>query len=496
VNIKPSVSSIFILAIILISHIKVQAQNAFPRIEPDSKAIDYCRLGAQYAFSWSELAEIGLWASGDASLSGMEKIKAAVAALNAVIEPDSSDKEKAEFILNYMHKNILKSYSLYQTRLDTLLSNGRYNCVSSAVFYTILCKSAGINTSGVMTKDHAFAIVHINGQDIDVETTNPYGFDPGNRKEFHDSSGKITGFAYVPPQNYRDRQTINQIELVSLILNNRIGDLENANNFSGSIPLAVDRATLLLGNSYTRTAEISVSELLFADPRKDLMDRLINYGASLLRSDKEEDGIRWAVFASSIYPDTNRWQEFFLAAVNNRIARFIGEKKTLDAGNFLENQKTLISEASYAQFDSSIVDADLFNRASNFRTAAEGNEIITAVEQARNSGRINEKRASELLTYTIQKTAAALCASPGRDWRSAISYLENTLSKYGANRELEQSLQTYKGNLATDYHNRFASEWNKRNYTEAEQILNEGLKEFPDNRQLLNDKQTVARQNR
>jgi len=222
------------------------------------------------------------------------------------------------------------------------------------------------------------------------------------------------------------------------------------------------------------------------------MDRLLNYGASLLRSNKEEDGIRWAVFASSVYPDA-RWQEFFSAAVNNRMSKYIKEKKIQDAYNFLENQKSLISEADYVQFDMLIVDADLFNRANNFKTPDEGNDLIFAIEKARANGRLPEKRTSELLTYTIQKTAMSLCAPPGKDWRAAIHYLENAISKYGPNRELEQSLRTYKANLIADYHNRFAAEWNKKNYAEAERILNEGLVEFPNDKQLLSDKQTIAK---
>jgi tetratricopeptide (TPR) repeat protein len=273
-----------------------------------------------------------------------------------------------------------------------------------------------------------------------------------------------------------------------------VGDFERTNNFSASVPLAVDRAALLLGNSYTKTAEAATSDFLFTDPRKDLMDRLLNYGASLLRSNKEEDGIRWAVFASSIYPDVNRWQEFLLTAVNNRISRYVREKKIQDARNFLESQKTHIPETDYAQFDMLIVDAEFFNRVNNFKTPDEGKEIVSNIEFARTSGKLPEKRASELLTYTIQKTAASLCAPPGKDWRAAIRYLENALSKYGSNRELEQSLRTYKANLVADYHNRFAAEWNKKNYAEAERILNEGLAEFPADKQLLSDKQTIAKQ--
>ncbi|MDR3174091.1 MAG: hypothetical protein LBU19_07570, partial [Treponema sp.] len=56
-----------------------------------------------------------------------------------------------------MHREFLRSYSAMQTRLDTLLSNGRYNCVSSAVLYLILARSQGLDVRGVAARDHAFA---------------------------------------------------------------------------------------------------------------------------------------------------------------------------------------------------------------------------------------------------------------------------------------------------------------------------------------------------
>ena len=68
------------------------------------------------------------------------------------------------------------------------------------------------------------ASVLVNGQQIDVETTNPFGFNPGARKDFTDSFGKVTGFAYVPPGNYSDRRSIGEKELLSLILYNRVSE--------------------------------------------------------------------------------------------------------------------------------------------------------------------------------------------------------------------------------------------------------------------------------
>jgi len=444
--------------------------------------------------SWRELAEISLWASGNLSEANLEKIRAAVEALNKSSGLPSSGREKAEFILTYMHRNILKSYSLYQSRIDTVFSNGSYNCVSSAVLYMILCTSAGIDVSGVVTKDHALAMVHVNGEDIDVETTNLYGFDPGNRKEFNDQFGRTTGFAYVPARNYMDRQIIGKTELISLILNNRISDYERQNRYSDSVPLAVDLAALLLGGMSGSASRTNSPNSLFEDPDNYLMDRVFNYGTWLLKAGREEDCLRWAAAASSVLPDTQRWREFIMAAVNNRVSKLLRENKLTDARNFLDAQRGL-EPADYAQLDNVLTDAELLDTVNRISGTEDGNNVISAIERSAANGKLSLKRAQELTTFAVQKTASLLCAAPGRDWRSAIGYIENALNRFGANRELEQSLRTYRGNLATEFHNRFAAEWNKRNYDEAESILNEGLAEFPADRQLLADMETVKRLN-
>jgi len=496
VSIKPSITLVLILAFFA-SQAEIYPQNsasAFPRLEPDAKALEYFELGRRSGgYTWLELAEISLWASGDSSASNLDKIKAVVSELNNSPDLPNSGKERAEFILTFLHRNILRSYSILQTRVDTVFSNGVYNCVSSAVLYIILCESAGIRTSGVITKDHAFVIVHIGSQDFDVETTNRFGFDPGNKREFHDSSGRITGFSYVPPQNYRDRQTINKIELVSLILNNRIADFEKRSRFIDAVPLSIDRAALLFGNALSLSSEVHSDDFIFVSPRKDLIDRLINFGTTLLKSNREEDSIRWAEIASSRYPSNEHWQEFLFAAVNNRITRFVRDRKISDAIDFLEKNKTFLIEKNYMQLDHVLTDADILHRANLIKNTSEGDAILNDIKAARENGKLPERRAVELLTFTIQKTASVLSAAPARDWRSAIRYIEAGISNFGDNRELQQSLQSYKNNLATDYHNRFAAEWNRRNYDEAEKILNEGLAEFPTNRQLLTNKETVNR---
>ena len=437
-----------------------------------------------------DYAEISIWASGGNGYS-LRRIHALASSIPASPGFPATERERADFILNYLHRNVFRAYSLTQTRVDTVFANGRFNCVSSSVLYMILAKSIGLNVSGVKTIDHAFVMVHIDGEAIDVETTSRYGFDPGNRREFHDEFGRVTGFVYVPAQNYHDRQTITPIELVSLIMTNRISELESRRRFPEAIPLAVDRAALLVGNAPGPRA--GSSSAFFEDPRNDLMNRLFNYGAFLLNSGREEETLRWAAYASSVYPDEIRWQEFNMAAVNNRLERFMRAGQIAQARTFLDNHVPVLTPGNHAQLDSILFDTELLNRANRIRTVADGNSTIAAIEEGRLNGRLDNSRATELLTFAVQRTAAILSAAPGRDWLAAINFIEDALARFGSNREWEQALQTYRHNRAADFHNRFAAAWNRRDFDEAQRILDEGLAEFPANRQLLSNRETVNR---
>jgi tetratricopeptide (TPR) repeat protein len=388
-----------------------------------------------------------------------------------------------------MHRRFLKSYSLQQTRLDTLLSGGQYNCVSSAVLYLILGSSVGLEIRGVMTRDHAFASVRAGDEWIDVETTNPYGFDPGNRKEFHDQFGTVTGFAYVPARNYRDRAVISPIELVSLIFSNRIAELERRNRFAEAIPLAISRAGLLPGGrAVSGGAEPAP---FFEDPQRDLLNRLLNFGAFLLKGGREEEALRWAALASAQYPGGERWQEFTFAAANNRMIRQIRAGRLAEARDSLNLLAPVLSAANFSRLDTVLTDTELMNGASAIKTTGEAASLMAAISRAESRNSLPPRRAEELRTFAVEK-AASLLAAAG-DWSGAVAWLEDALKQYGPSPRLDRSLENYRANLAADYHNRFAAAWNQRNYGEAGKILKEGLGLFPGNRQLLADQAVVEK---
>ncbi|MDR1306835.1 MAG: hypothetical protein LBK74_04600 [Treponema sp.] len=426
----------------------------FPSLRPDPSAAEYARRGAG---SWEDLAETALWASavgaaavGTAARNSpdyRDTLRRAVEELDAEIREEPDLKVRGDYILSYMHRKFLRSYSALQTRLDTLLANGRYNCVSSAVLYLILAQSQGLTVKGVAARDHAFAAVLGDGESWDVETTNPYGFDPGNRREFHDQFGKLTGFAYVPARNYRDRTDISPLELVSLILHNRVAEAESRNRYAEAVPLALNRAVLL-----AERKDPAVSRF-FTDPRQDLNERILNYGAFLLNGGKEEEGLAWAVYAEPLYTGAEtdtRWQEYIDILISNRIAKLCRARQFDQARRFLADAESLHSAAERRRLEVLIIDTELTVQVNGIRR----DDDTAAVLQ-----RIGEAEAADILPPA---------------------------------RVREMRVQVDRWRLA-NFHNRFAAAFNKRDYPSARQILEEALGEFPENPQLRNDRNTLNR---
>ncbi|MDR3170554.1 MAG: hypothetical protein LBU17_02875 [Treponema sp.] len=468
--------------------LKAQTAVSFPTLEADPKAYEYARQ-EQAGYSWQTLTELSLWASGaDASAAGKRQpffeglIRGAVDELRMSPSLPLYPREKGAFVLAFMHKKFLKTYAPYQAKLDTLLTSGTYNCVSSAVLYMILAVSVGLDVKGMMTRDHAFVMVNAGGSLIlDVETSNPLGFDPGTRREFHDNFRTVTGFTYVPARNSRDRASISQLELVSLMLTNRITELESRNRFNEAVPLAVNRVALL---SQRRNPAAS---LFFSDPRKDLMDVLLNFGNSLVKAGKEEAALRWAGLAEARYPD-EEWQDFIYTVVNTRLVQLLQNQRISEAQDLLNANLSRLSPGNIAAFRIMIVDADLVQQSSRIRSSDDAEAVLKLLDEVKilPAGRIEELR-----TFVLLKAAELLALE--KSSLEALKFIEAAITRYGKNSQLENSLQVFRTNRVVELHNTFVDLFNHRNYEGAHQFILDALKEFPGNRHLSADLELIEK---
>jgi tetratricopeptide (TPR) repeat protein len=306
-----------------------------------------------------------------------------------------------------------------QARVDVLLDQGIYNCVSSSVLYLVLARSVGLTVAGVRTADHAFCTVNVGDATIDVETTNPYGYDPGSRKEFTDSFGRVTGFAYVPPSNYRDRTAIGERGLLSLILYDRVSFAIERGDHVSALEPAVTGWTLS-GDAMSRTT---------------LVTAISNYAVLLGQSERFNEAVSFLEEAERSYgadPDlTQRRREL----LHNQAVALI------DAGDFDTAEAMLASQPRAGILD-----------------PADRRELLVWIVQLRadRSARKTEyASAAALITEGIARIGAEpqLLAAfevythnafaqlyNARRFEEARALLEAALARYPASRVIRQDL--------------------------------------------------------
>jgi tetratricopeptide (TPR) repeat protein len=446
------------------------AAEDFPRLTPEEYIFP---IRQNYRdFSPLELAEASFLLSGvskEAAAPYLRETEQLIAAFTAFLR-DNGDPEssytRGELILDFLHETIFTAYDEFQTRTDIVLKRGTYNCVSSAVFYAVLAEAAGLPVQTVNTDDHVFCSVRTEKGDIDVETTSPYGFHPGVKREFTDSFGK-TGFTYVPPGNYSKRDRGDVLALLSFILQNRIAELQKQKRYAESVGLAVDRYALV-GDGTTFSLMIT---------------EFINYAAGLNSRGEYIKGIQFLRYARERYNTRDAFEDIYATLANNETIRLT------DAGRY-DASEALIDEWSglgiisggYARELMGLVYDRKAYTAVNSLPPREAEELLDKMFE-RDS--LAPERYEEFLVFLYGKQAEE--AGRRRDWLAAAEIMEEAIKKIGRHPQLVRALEGYRGNYAVSIHNVFADLYNSKQFEKALAVLEEGLAAVPDNRTLLQD---------
>lgn len=168
------------------------------------------------------------------------------------ISPRDTKLQRAEKILTFMHRELLRGgYQLEQTTMENLFTNGRYNCVTATILYCCLGRAAGLEVKAVELPGHAMCWVKTEQGELDVETTCATWFqyldDPDTRNRvIHDlirQAQADVNTAQVRPVTDR--------ELIAKVYYNRGVDFLAEKNFSRA--LEANAIALLLDPSSATT---------------------------------------------------------------------------------------------------------------------------------------------------------------------------------------------------------------------------------------------------
>jgi tetratricopeptide (TPR) repeat protein len=261
------------------------------------------------------LADAALLASGvgdaEARQTLLRRIDALERDFRASLAGDRPEPfELGRRLLVWLHGNALQGgYEEGQTDLSTLLRDGRFNCVSSAVLYNLLGRRLGLDVRGIEVPDHALAILYHGSRHADVETTNPDGFNPARSRAAVEAFQATTGFAYIPDRHPEQRRELSTLQLIALIHYNHGVELSRQGRYLDAL-LASFRAL-----SLDREAASAV---------KNALATLANWSAALAREGAYGEALRITGAGLALAPQDARlthnlraiWQNRLLAAAD------------------------------------------------------------------------------------------------------------------------------------------------------------------------------------
>ncbi len=259
-------------------------------------------------------------------------------------------KDAAEKLLYFMYESALYRYRLNCAKISTTFVTGEYNCVTASILYLALAKSLGIQTEGQLTELHAFCSVYINGQKIDVETTNPHGFNPGERKTVSQTANSKK-YATVPKKYYAGRREVSDRAMATLTGKNIASDLNDSGDFETAIPLDVSRYYFLKA---------------YEDPEvKNALDDLDtltgNYVIELNKQKKCGEAVLFLDDVSKKFGVSAARQKSYDNSVYNGTVNLINSEKERESREFFETYRDRATPAMQTKLDGMITTATIRN---------------------------------------------------------------------------------------------------------------------------------------
>lgn len=285
---------------------------------------------------------------------------------------DLSQIEAAEQLLAFLYESVLFKYSEGATYLNTTLLTGEYNCVTASILYLSLAKALGIRVYGQETKLHAFCTVYIDEKNYDVETTNPYGFNPGVKKETSRTENSRS-YTYVPKKYYAGRRQVSDRAFATLTGKNIASDLNDTEDFDRAIPLEISRLEFLLASD---DSEVKTA-------RADLDTLVTNYAIIQTKAKKSQEGAYFIEKTASLWNWTQELSKTYYICVYNAIADSLNKGDLKAAREMCAEKEPFLDAKDLSKLKATINrwhEVEVHNKFANLYNAGKKDEALSVLQ--------------------------------------------------------------------------------------------------------------------
>ncbi|MBR6565890.1 MAG: hypothetical protein IKK79_03660 [Spirochaetaceae bacterium] len=389
--------------------------------------------------------------------------------------------ERGEAVLRLMYRDILKKYVLKESSITAMFQKGQYNCVSATLLYVALAKEAGLETTIYKTTDHSFCAIKTEDRLIEVETTNPYGFDPGTKKALPAQKKGATSWAVIPQRYYRNKITISDRVLASLVGGNISTLAMKDNDYGLAVPLSIARY------EFTRKEDSTGAQQV-----KDEFDIVLtNYVYHLQDVGRHVAALEWMRSATEEWGVSTTWQKCIDVVVHNSVVFYLNQSKVEQAQEVYDGWSQQLTERTQEEvafnlfvgtMDAGIKDVEPAKALSFLRTM-EQHPVASTIKGA---AKLKENR-----EYVWQSQVKVLVDQ--QQFLEAAAVARQGVQALGTSRVLSNLEKQCLNNHAVTVHNKYADLFNQKKYQEALEVVQQGLMEVPGNRTLQADLNKVQR---
>ncbi|MCR4735912.1 MAG: hypothetical protein K5829_13010 [Treponema sp.] len=474
----------------LFSKVPENKFNSFPSIEPLFTAEEELGYSPDDSLSPDEIIKLSLLFSecplnsreAKLVLDKFENIKKEASSKKYM---EMAEEERGRAVLKLIYRDTLKTYKEEQTKVNIAFINGKYNCLSSALIYMAAAKAVGLDVRGVKTPLHAFCSVYVKDSSsggkrrIDVETTNPYGFNPGS-KEAVDNESLIKKYYLVPKKNYSNRQEVSDKVFTGLIAQNLCAGYILSGEYTKAIPLGAAEYNFIIDEKSEAQKEV----------RKNfdiLPGNFVNQKPK--NAEEYADLVNWFTSFIDRWKMTKSLQNTMNIIASNLIVYCCQEENyNLAIESWNKNKKYLDNEG-LAKNEVLLVDVKIL-------TATDGLAPEEQIKVTNDILRSNEfkseasiSRAKEYLeNFWIMKLNELMSEKNFEEGYEAAKKAQNLFPK---NAGIRQMGKNFYNNCIAVIHNKFAKMANEKKYNGAKKIIEEGLKKYPNDSTLKKDLSTI-----
>ena len=418
-------------------------------------------------------------------LEKFEKIKIAVTSADFMAQPP---EERGRAVLKLLYRDYLKAYSLNQTKTDVALETGLYNCVSSALLYMAAAKACGLDVRGQKTTEHAFCSIYVPSvkpgqlKKIDVETTNPYGFNPGSRETIENEEN-IQKYYVVPKKYYSNRREVGDRVFTGLIAGNICAECIKKGDYERAVPLGAARYQLV------QAVAASENQKVISDVRQEFDILSANYVNLKPESAAAFVGILdWFTAFIDRWGMTSFLQKNMDTAFINLLVLCFQEKNHKLAVSVYDKYDNYLTKKQGTKAEEIMADIIVSSSISGVPDSQREQqlEILNQMLISENYQSVAVQNRAQLYLESIWLTILNDYMNQ-KEYQTGLKKSDEALKSLPKSAKIKNMRQYFYNNSIAIIHNNFAKQANAQNFDEAVQILTEGLDLFPGDKTLSKD---------